>query len=434
MPTAQPPTTDVEADRYVHEPDLSDLTGFWTRSIEDRHQAFNTLRELPGLPFFPEPTLWTTNPGPGYYALTRLDDIVDASRQPKIFISGRGATSVADLPTEFLEFYGSMISMDDPKHARLRRIVSRGFTPKMLDALTDNVAKVARSIVDDLVETGPCDAVREISAKLPLTIVCDMMGIPASEHQLVFDRTNVILGAADPEYVPDRDNVVTVLLQAGADLATMMRELAEYRTEHPTDDLTSALVNAQVDGESLTPDELASFFILLLAAGNETTRNAITWGLQLLTEYPEQRAIWLADLERVTPTAIEEIVRWASPVMFMRRTLATPAELGGQSLEPGDKVLMFYWAANRDPAHFDHPERFDVLRSPNPHIGFGGPGPHFCLGAHLARREIGVMFRELLTRVPDIHATAPPARLTSSFINGIKRLPVSFTPSTGGNR
>ena len=450
MPTAHPPATETEAEadadpdpdssvrEYVREPDLSDLAGFWTESIEHRHESFNTLRELPGLPFFPEPTLWTENPGPGYYALTRLDDIVDASRQPTIFISGQGATSVADLPAEFLEFYGSMINMDDPRHGRLRRIVSRGFTPKMLDALTDNVAKVARSIVDDLIETGPCDAVREISAKLPLTIVCDMMGIPASQHQLVFDRTNVVLGAADPEYVPDRDNVVTALLQAGADLSAVMRELAAYRAEHPTDDLTSALVNAQIDGESLTPDELASFFILLLAAGNETTRNAITWGLQLLTRYPEQRASWLADLDRVTPTAIEEIVRWASPVMFMRRTLAVATELGGQRLEPGDKVLMFYWAANRDPAHFEHPERFDVLRSPNPHIGFGGPGPHFCLGAHLARREIGVMFRELLTRVPDIHATAPPSRLNSSFINGIKRLPVSFdtafTTSTGGIR
>jgi cytochrome P450 len=190
------------------------------------------------------------------------------------------------------------------------------------------------------------------------------------------------------------------------------------------------------DAEADADSSVREFFILLLAAGNETTRNAITWGLQLLTQHPEQRALWLADLDRVTPTAIEEIVRWASPVMFMRRTLATSTELGGERLESGDKVLMFYWAANRDPAHFEHPERFDVLRSPNPHVGFGGPGPHFCLGAHLARREIGVMFRELLTRVPDIHATAPPSRLNSSFINGIKRLPVSFSTgsSVGGNR
>ena len=211
-----------------------------------------------------------------------------------------------------------------------------------------------------------------------------------------------------------------------------MRDLGRHRTENPTDDVTSALVNAQIDGERLTPDELASFFILLVVAGNETTRNAISWGLHLLTENPEQRAAWLADLDGVTPTAVEEIVRWASPVIFMRRTLATDAVLGGQEMREGDKVALFYWAADRDPAHFADPDRFDVRRSPNPHIGFGGPGPHFCLGAHLARREMSVMFRELLTRVPDIHATAQPRRLQSMFINGIKQLPVAFT--AGGVR
>jgi cytochrome P450 len=427
MPTAHPPTTDVDGARHELTLDLSDIHGFWTQSIQDRHTAFDQLRERPALPHYPEPTLWSDSPGPGYYAVTRLDDIVEASRNPKIFISGQGATSAADIPTEFNEFFGSMINMDDPRHARLRRIVSRGFTPRMLDAVIDNVTTVAKRIVDDVIDTGGCDAVTEISAKLPLTVICDMMGIPASQHRLVFDRTNVVLGAADPEYVPDADNIVAALLQAGADLAALMRDLAEHRAKHPTDDLTSALVTAQVDGESLTPDELASFFILLLAAGNETTRNAISWGINLLTEYPDQRAVWLADLDRVTPTAVEEIVRWASPVIFMRRTLAAPSALGGQRLDAGDKVLLFYWAANRDPKHFTDPRRFDVLRSPNPHVGFGGPGPHFCLGAHLARREVTVMFRELLTRIPDIRATTGPDRLTSSFINGIKHLPVAFT-------
>jgi cytochrome P450 len=207
-----------------------------------------------------------------------------------------------------------------------------------------------------------------------------------------------------------------------------MRELAAYRRAHSGDDLTSVLVGAQVDGESLTPEELAGFFNLLLVAGNETTRNAISWGIQLLTENPGERAAWLADIDAVTPTAVEEIVRWASPVIYMRRTLATDAVLGGRSMAAGDKVAMFYWSANRDPAHFESPDSFDVRRAPNPHIGFGAPGPHFCLGAQLARREIAVMFRELLTRIPDIHATAEPQRLRSMFINGIKHLPVAFTP------
>jgi len=427
MRTAHPTTGKIEPAGI----DLSDLDGFWTRSIERRHAAFNALRELHGLPFFAEPESALV-PGPGYYALTKLDDIVTASRTPAVYTSSKGSTSWEDLPVEFLEFYGSMINMDDPRHSRLRRIVSRGFTPKMLDVLTDNVSTIAKRIVDDVIETGECDAVTEISAKLPLTIICDMMGIPESQHKFVFDRTNVILGAQDPEYVPDTDNIFQALIDAGQDLGNLVKDLAARRTKSPADDLVSKLLNARIDGETLTPDELASFFILLAGAGNETTRNALSWGINLISENPEQRATWLADLEKVTPLAVEEIVRWASPVIYMRRTLAEPAELSGQRLEANDKVLLFYWAANRDPAYFTNPERFDVLRSPNPHVGFGGPGPHFCLGAHLARREITVMFRELLTRIPDIHVTAEPVRLRSAFINGIKHLPVAFT--AGGAR
>ncbi|WP_308282500.1 cytochrome P450 [Pseudonocardia nigra] len=413
---------------------MSDIDRFWTAPIAERAAAFAALREREPVPFFPEPEQSYFPRGAGFWALTRLDDLAEASRNAAIFTSGRGATNIPDMPPEFLEFYGSMINMDDPRHARLRRIVSRGFTPKRLALLTEEVERTARTIVDDVIDAGECDAVRSISARLPLKIVCDMMGVPESQYEFVLDRSNIILGAADPEYVPGTDNIVMALLQAGNELAELMRDLGRHRVDNPTDDVTSALVNAEIDGERLTPDELASFFILLVVAGNETTRNAISWGLHLLTEYPEQRAAWLADLDAVTPTAVEEIVRWASPVIFMRRTLATDAVLGGQQMREGDKVALFYWAANRDPAHFRDPDVFDVRRSPNPHVGFGGAGPHFCLGAHLARREMSVMFRELLTRVPDIHATAPPQRLKSMFINGIKHLPVAFTTprSAGG--
>jgi methyl-branched lipid omega-hydroxylase len=415
---------------WVGRPDLSDMS-FWTLPIAERAAAFAALREREPVPFFPEPDVGLPR-GPGFWALTRLDDVVEASRNAAVFTSGRGATNVVDLPPEFNEFYGSMINMDDPRHARLRRIVSRGFTPRRLAALTGEVERTARTIVDDVIDDGGCDAVGAISARLPLKIVCDMMGVPESQYAYVFDRSNIILGPNDPDYVAEKGDIVTALLRAGHDLAELMRDLGRHRVEHPTDDVTSALVNAEIDGERLTTDELASFFILLVVAGNETTRNAISWGLHLLTEHPGQRAAWLADLDGVTPTAVEEIVRWASPVMYMRRTLATDAVLGGQQMRAGDKVALFYWAANRDPAHFPDPDAFDVRRSPNPHVGFGGAGPHFCLGAHLARREMTVLFRELLTRVPDIAATAPPQRLTSMFINGIKRLPVAFT--AGGAR
>lgn len=413
---------------WAGRPDLSDIDGFWTAPISERAAGFAALREHEPIPFYEEPEFAYFPRGAGFYALTRHADVVEASRNPAVFTSGQGSTSVTDMPPEFREFFGSMIEMDDPRHARLRRIVSRGFTPRRLGALVDEVAVVARRIVDDVVEKGGCDAVTEIAARLPLKIVCDLMGVPASQHGFVFDRTNVILGASDPEYVPDAENIGVALLQAGSDLAALRQDLGRHRMEHPTDDVVSALVNAEVDGERLTPDELGSFFILLVVAGNETTRNAISWGLHLLTEHPDQRSIWLADLDGVTPTAVEEIVRLASPVVFMRRTLSRDAELGGQRLPAGAKVGLFYWAANRDPAVFPDPDRFDVRRSPNNHVGFGGPGPHFCLGAHLARREMAVMFRELLTRVPDIHATAPPQRLRSMFINGIKHLPVAFTP------
>jgi cytochrome P450 len=453
-----PPTgTDgTTATTWAGRPDVSDMDGFWTAPIPERAAAFAALRQREPVAFFPEPVSPFPR-GAGFYALTRLDDVAEASRNPSIFTSSRGATGIADMPQEFLEFYGSMINMDDPRHARLRRIVSRGFTPRRLAGLVEDVERTARGIVDDVIESGECDAVPAISARLPLKIVCDMMGVPESQYGFVLDRTNIILGAQDPEYVPDADNIVVALLQAGNDLAELMRDLGRLRAENPTDDVTSALVNAEIDGERLTPDELASFFILLVVAGNETTRNAITWGIHLLTEHPEQRAVWLADIDGVTPTAVEEIVRWASPVIFMRRTLSTDAVLGGQpmselasesstqrlreapaerqrgrALSAGDKVALFYWAANRDPAHFHDPDAFDVRRSPNPHVGFGGAGPHFCLGAHLARREMAVMFRELLTRVPDIHSTAPPQRLKSMFINGIKHLPVAFT--AGGAR
>ncbi len=416
----------MTATTWADRPDISDVERFWTAPIAERAAAFAALREREPVPFFAEPPFGFLPPGPGFWALTRLDDVVEASRKPTIFTSGSGSTSIVDMPTEFLEFFGSMINLDDPRHSRLRRIVSRGFTPKRLAALTEEVQRTATQIVDEALEMGQCDAVRSIAARLPLKIVCDMMGVPESLYDFVFDKTNVILGASDPEYVPDAENIVMAVLQAGNELAEVMRELGRAREQSPTDDVTSALVNAHIDGERLTTDELASFFILLVVAGNETTRNAITWGLHLLTENPDQRAIWLADMDGVTPRAVEEIVRWASPVIFMRRTLATDAALGGQAMSAGDKVAMLYWAANRDPAHFVDPDAFNVLRAPNSHVGFGGPGPHFCLGAHLARREMSVMFRELLTRAPDVHATAPPRRLQSMFINGIKELPVSL--------
>ena len=222
---------------------------------------------------------------------------------------------------------------------------------------------------------------------------------------------------------------MVAFMNAAQQLNLLMNDLARYRKENPTEDVTSALINTNVDGEALTDAEVASFFILLVVAGNETTRNAISHGLLALTQHPDQRSLWQADPGTVAQTAVDEVVRWASPVIWMRRTVAEDTVLGGQEMVAGDRVIMFYNSANRDEDVFEDPYTFDVRRAPNPHIGFGAAGPHFCLGAHLAREEIEVMFRRLFERLPDIAATGEPDRLLSPFINGIKHLDCTFTPA-----
>ncbi|HVW33601.1 MAG TPA: cytochrome P450, partial [Acidimicrobiia bacterium] len=379
--------------------------------------------------FFEELEIPGFEKGPGYYAITRHADIVEMSRRPEVFCSGQGAVSIQDMPPVMSEFFGSFISMDDPRHARLRGIVSRAFTPKRLTEVLESAERIATEVVDDVADRGEVDFTIDIAARLPMLIIMDMLGIPRSQYDFVLAQSNVVLAGADPEFLPpDMAEWVGAFAMAGTNLALLVQELAAERRENPTDDLISALVTADVDGDRLTPEELGSFFILLVSAGNETTRTAISHGLLALSEHPGQRARWMADFDRLAPTAVEEIVRWASPVIWMRRTVTEPVEVGGHPFAPGDKVVLFYNSANRDEAVFTDPYRFDVGRDPNPHIGFGAPGPHFCLGAHLARREITVMFRELFHRLPDIEISGPPEPLLSDFINGIKHLPATFTP------
>ena len=413
----------------VDEIDLSD-PAFWARPLEEREGAFAMLRaekpiafmkerEIPDLPI---PT------GPGYWSLTRHADILETSRHPEIYCSGKGATSIADLPPEFNEFFGGLINMDDPRHGHQRRIVSRGFTPRALAKLEADVQRRADAIIDRVIERGECDFVADIAAPLPLGIICDMMGIPESQHQMVFERTNTILGLGDPDFMDDPANMIGIALGAGSELAELMNEMAELRRKNPGDDLTSSLLNADLEDGAMDGAELASFFVLLVVAGNETTRNAISHGMKALCDYPDQRRKWVADFEGLAPTAIEEIIRWSTPVIHMRRTCTRDTKLGGQAMKEGDKVVLFYCSANRDEKVFADPHQFDLARTPNEHVGFGGPGPHFCLGANLARREIRVMFDRILHRLPDLEITAPPARLESNFIHGIKRMPCAFTP------
>lgn len=403
---------------------------FWTQGADEVDTAIGRLHTEAPLDYFEEVQI-EGSPlpvGPGYWAVTRHDDIVTVSRSPEIYSSATGIV-VTDLPPEFLEFFSSMIAMDNPRHARLRRLVSKGFTPKMLGRLEGSVQRIAASIVDGVAERGECDFVVDVASALPLKIVCDLMGVPESQYDFVIERTNVILGLSDPEFRVEDVDIITQLLTAGGELAQLMSDVAGTKRGKDSDDLTSVLVNAEFEDDQLSASDLASFFILLVVAGNETTRNAISWGLDYLTRYPDQRRIWAADFEGVAPTAVEEIVRLASPVTYMRRTVIEDTTLAGRDLAAGDKVCMFYLAANRDPDVFADPFVFDVRRDPNPHLGFGGPGPHYCLGAHLARREITVMFRELFNRLPDIHTVGEPDVLQASFIHGVKHLAAEFTPA-----
>jgi methyl-branched lipid omega-hydroxylase len=362
-----------------------------------------------------------------WWAVTRHAEVTHVSRHPDLFASGRGGTNIGDIPQDIAEFLGSMINMDAPRHTKLRMLVNRGFTPRQVARIDDAVRDQARLIVDRISGKGEVEFVEEVAAALPLTIICEMMGIPDTDYRTIFDWTNTILGVGDPEYVSSMED----LMAAGFGLFQYGLQLAEQRLSDPQDDITTTLMQAEVDGERLTTAELGSFFVLLVAAGNETTRNAISHGMLQLSENLGEKEKWLADLEGVSPTAVEEIVRWASPVIHFRRTATQDTEIAGQPIAAGERVVMFYNSANRDEAVFDEPFRFDVTRQPNDHVAFGAGGPHFCLGANLARREIRVMFEELLRRLPDIEVTGEPAMLQSAFIHGIKRMPVRFTPRTG---
>jgi cytochrome P450 len=397
---------------------------FWMLDDAVRDGAFATLRREAPIKFFNEVEMEGVPHGEGHWALTKLDDVFYASRHPEIFSSYPNIT-IGDQVPEVAEYFGSMIALDDPRHSRLRNIVRSAFTPKVVARTEESVRDRAEQLVSAMLANHPdgnAELVSELSGPLPLQVICDMMGIPEEDHDRIFGWTNIILGFGDPDLTTDFNEFLQVALDIGA-YATA---LAEDRRTNPREDLTTALVAAEVDGERLTSAEIASFFILLAVAGNETTRNAISHGVLALTRYPEQRRIWWRDFEAVTDTAVEEVVRWATPVIYMRRTVTRDIELSGVKMAEGDKVTMWYSSANRDDDKFTDPWRFDVTRTPNHHVGFGGGGAHFCLGANLARREIAVVFSELHRRIPDIEVTEEPAMLLSAFIHGIKRLPVSW--------
>jgi len=388
-------------------PDLAD-PAFWRLPPGQRLEAFRVLRGL-GAP---------VRCGDGSYALVRHRDVVEASRRPDIFLSGPGVTTPRPPGWVRRVFGDSMVNMDDPRHARLRGVVSRAFTPRVLARISGDVQRVASGIAGDVIAGRPDEFVAAVATRMPFEVICTMMGVPAAYRRELLGE---ILQAGEGTTVRRRLRVPGRSLRALARMHRVIGRVARQRRRAPADDLISALVAADLRGR-----ELGAFFSLLMVAGVETTRNAIAHGLHLLSEHPDQRALLAADPDRHGPGFADEVVRHSSPIIQFRRTLARDHELGGRLLRAGDDVVLCYASANRDEDVFADPDRFDLTRRPNPHVGFGGGGPHFCLGTALARQELTVLFRELLTRLPDLRSVGEPELVPSSFDNRVGRLRFTY--------
>lgn len=362
--------------------------------------------------------------GPGFWVISRYDDLKAISRNPQGFISSQG-TNIQTLEPEQIErMQLIMLNMDPPKHVKFRRLVQRGFTPSRVLRMADQTRARARAIVDGIAERGECDFVNDVAAELPLQVIADLMGVPQEDRHIIFDLSNRLIGFEDPEFQTSPEDAQ----RASAEMWMYANQLAAKRREEPQDDLTTALISGEVDGERLTEMEYDSFFLLLAVAGNETTRNLVSHGMLQLMHHPDERRKLLEDPSLI-PGAVEEMLRYSPPVMYFRRTATRDTEIRGVPIREGDKVCLYYPSVNRDEEHFEDPDRFDVTRSPNDHLSFG-IGEHFCLGANLARLEIQIMFEELLRRLPDMEISGEVRRLRSSFIDGIKEIPVRFTPES----
>jgi cytochrome P450 len=400
---------------------------FWALPRPEREAAFARLRAE-------QPVSWQRQPEGllveleqeltgGYWALTRYEDIRAVSRNPKDFRSGDGVM-FEDAPQEFLDMAISILAMDDPRHAAVRGLISSAFTPRQVAALEDGVRRDARQVVDELPDADSDDFVTHVAKRVPLMTIMRMLGVPEEDRERLVHYSDAMVSWSDPEYLQGRDGMA-VIGEALWILHQACTELAEQRRAHPTDDLLSALVHARIDGESLRTDEIAAFFVLLSVAGNDTTRHTTSHAMIALDRHPDQRALLLEDLDGRLPVAVEEFVRWATPVMTFRRTATRDTEIAGQAVAAGDKVVLVYPSGNRDESVFADPDAFDVGRTPNRHLGFGGGGPHYCLGAPLAKVQLRAVFSELLGRHPGIRV-GEPRQVVGNFVDGINRLPMEL--------
>jgi cholest-4-en-3-one 26-monooxygenase len=391
------------------------LAGTWEREVP--HAMFETLRREAPVFWHPEPD------GKGFWAVTKHADVLAISRDNETFSSEVGGTFISTQSDEDLvKIRLSILNMDPPKHHHYRRLVSKGFTPRMIGRLQDTIQWRAARIVDDVIERGECEFVEDVAAKLPLEMICEMIGLPEADWPRMFELSNKLIGFDDSEYqASPQDGDI-----AAAEIFGYCDEIAADRRLTPRDDLMSSLVQAEVDGQRLDNFDLNLFFVTLVVAGNETTRNLINHSMLALIEHPDQADALRRD-PSLWPTAVEEMLRWGTSIHNFRRTATRDTEVRGQPIAAGDKVVMYYMSANRDEDVFSDPYRFDVARHPNEHVTFGGGGVHYCLGANLARAEIRATMQQLVDRLHEFELAAPVRRLRSDFVNGIKAMPVRFT-------
>ncbi|HKC50001.1 MAG TPA: cytochrome P450 [Myxococcota bacterium] len=364
--------------------------------------------------------------GIGFWCLTKYEDVKFVSRNPQLFSSWLGGTNIADRPEEALMGMRMiMLNMDPPQHVKFRRIVQRGFTPQMTAKQEPYLRGLSRRIVDAVAQRGECEFVEELAAELPLQVICELMGVPLEDRKLIFELSNKLIGFDDPEFQNTEEDARAASVQ----MFGYAMKLAERYRREPADNLTTTLMNVEIDGEKLSEIEFCSFFLLLLVAGNETTRTVTTNGMRALLAHPEQLEL-LAKNPFLVPTAVEEFVRFDPAVHYFRRTATQDTEIRGKKIAKGQKVVLWYPSANRDEDVFSDPDRFDVTRQDNQHLAFG-IGEHYCLGANLARLELTVIFQEMLTRLKNPRLAAPPRRLRSNFINGVKEMRIEFDPEHG---
>lgn len=406
-------------ERQYSEFNISD-SEFWSWPFEVRDRTFAQLRAQDGLSWHQPLESIFGLVEPGFWALTRRPDVVYVSQHPELFTSAQGV-ALNPLPIEIQRISTFFLTMDPPEHTVYRKLISSAFTPKQLRRIEDQIQRNAVLIVDDLVGAGEIDFVKGCSARLPMLTIAEMLGVAEDKRERVAQAGEAIFSSSDDEYATVQERAEFAMRETQLLVDTAI-ELAQLRRRRPSEDLMTNIVNAEVDGTRLTDEQIGAFMILLTSAGNDTTKQTTTHAMKALVEHPEQRAWLMDDFDGRIGLAIEEFVRWASPVIQFARFATEDTEVAGQRIAAGEKVGLFYCSANRDESVFGDPHQFDVARSPNPHIAFGGLGPHYCLGNQLAKVELRHLFRELLTRLRRVEF-GEPAYLQSSFVHGIKRLP-----------